>query len=218
VKTRWFLGYLTALLLLISCSGSVPVIDDIKWRVLYRDDGVNRFEELSVFLRISDPDGPEDLSIIRISAGDSSFIWRFPRDAWLIDTVSGVEWYGLPGIIPLDGFRLPDTLYTLKLEDLAGRSDERTFRPDPDRPELEQLNWPRVYFENEVLHLEGDFDEGMLILRDESLVSLDVLKVSNGTRINKKEAVMWELWISLADTSGGFRLGPYPFLSVSETE
>lgn len=207
-----------AVLLMISCSGTVPVIDEVKWRVLYRDDGMHRYEELSISLRISDPDGSEDLEMLAVTAGNTGFFWRFPKDEWIYETVAGVEWYGLPGIIPLEGSRLPDALYTLRLEDLAGKSDEITLRPDPDRPAVEDVEWPEVSIVDDVLHLKGEYDQGMLILRNEQLSPLDLQRVSDGSRVNAGEALWWELWITLEETSGGFRLGPYPFLSELETE
>ena len=203
---------------MISCSGTAPVIDDVKWRLLYRDNGEQRFEELSIFLRVSDPDGPEDLAQLTVSAGDSGLIWSFPGSEWLSESVAGVEWQGLPAIIPLEGFRLPDALYTVRLEDLAGRSDERTFRPDPGRPSADQVKWPRVSIDKGILHLEGDYDRGVLILRDEELKALEVLNVSDGSRISRENAVWWELWISLEDTSGGYRLGPFPFSAPGGAE
>ena len=203
-------------LLLFSCSGTAPVIEDIKWRVLYRDDGFHRYEELSVFLRVSDSDGPGDIAQITVTAGDSGLVWYFSRDEWIPGTVGGTEWQGLPGMIPLEGFRMPDTLYTLKLEDLAGRSDERTFRPTPGRPLADQIVWPEVRLEDDVLYLEESFTQGMMILRDENLNKIEVRQVHDGSKVNGGEAFWWELWISLEDTSGGFRLGPYPYL-VSES-
>ena len=61
--------FIIVVLLMFSCSGTSPVIDDIQWRILYRDDGQNRYEELSMFVRVSDPDGSEDPALITVSAG-----------------------------------------------------------------------------------------------------------------------------------------------------
>jgi len=207
-----------AALLMISCSGTAPVIDDVKWRLLYRDNGMQRYEELSIFLRVSDPDGTEDLAQLSVSAGDSGLVWYFPGYEWITESIAGVEWQGLPALIPLEGFRLPDALYTIRLEDLAGRSDERTFRPDPDRPPADQVKWPRASIEKQLLHLEGDYDRGTLILRDEDFKALEVHNVGDGSRINRGNATWWELWISSEDTSGGYRLGPYPFSAAGQTE
>ncbi|MCK5250348.1 MAG: hypothetical protein KAJ98_10320 [Spirochaetaceae bacterium] len=209
--------FIIVVLLLFSCSGTSPVIDEIQWRVLYRDDGQNRYEELSMFIRVSDPDGSEDPALITVSAGTTGLVWRFPVEEWISGTRDGAEWWGLPSMIPLFGFRLPDTLYTLRLEDLAGRSDEITFRPDPNRPSIENLKWPEVLLQNDTLLLEGPYESGSMILRDGQFNSVGVQLVSTGYRINDEEAVWWELWFPLNDTSGGFRLGPYP-VSIPEAE
>lgn len=206
-----------AVLFLISCSGSAPVIDELQWRVLNRDNGSNRFEEISLFLRVSDLDGDEDPALITVSAGDTGLIWRFPEEDWIREIQDGSEWLGLPGIIPLSGFRLPDALYTLRLEDLAGKSSEIRFRPDPDRLPLEQLDWPEAEISNGVLKLRGPYREGILIFRDSELKSLKMVSALTGTEIDFPEAAWWELWISEKDISGGFRLGPYP-VSESNTK
>jgi len=203
---------------MFSCSGTAPVVDEIKWRLLYRDNGEHRFEELSIFLRVSDPDGPEDLAQISVSAGESGLVWYFPESEWISRSIAGVEWQGLPSLIPLEGFRLPDTRYTVRLEDLAGRSDEITFRPDPDRPPADQLNWPRASIDEQVLILKGGYEKGVLILRDEELKPLEVLNVLDGSRISRGDAAWWELWISSEETSRGYRLGPYAFSTAGEAE
>lgn len=206
-----------AVLFMYSCSGTAPVIEDIQWRVLYRDDGQNRYEELSMFVRVSDPDGAEDPALITISAGSTGLIWRFPAEEWISGSQDGVEWLGLPAMIPLYGFRLPDTLYTLRLEDLAGRSDELTFRPDPDRPSIENLEWPEAELQNNTLLLDGPYDSGSLILRDDQFKPVGIQQVSSGSELSNTEAIWWEIWIPLNDITGGFRIGPYP-VSAQETE
>ncbi len=210
-------AFTIAVLFMYSCSGTAPVIEDIQWRVLYRDDGQNRYEELSMFIRVSDPDGAEDPALITVSAGSTGLIWRFPAEEWISGSQDGVEWLGLPAMIPLYRFRLPDTLYTLRLEDLAGRSDETTFRPDPDRPSIENLVWPEAELLNDTLLLDGPYDSGSLILRNDQFKRVGVQQVSSGFELSDTEAIWWELWIPLNDISGGFRLGPYP-VSVPEAE
>lgn len=202
---------------MVSCSGSAPVIEELQWRILNRDDGSLRYEEISVFLRVSDIDGAEDPALITISAGDTGLIWRFPQEDWEREVQDGSEWLGLPGIVPLSGFRMPDVLYTLRLEDLAGKSNEISFRPDPDRSGLDQIVWPEAELTDGVLKLSGPYQEGFLILRDSEFKSLNTVSAGTGTVVNLSEAVSWELWFSEKDTSAGFRLGPYP-ISESDTE
>lgn len=206
-----------AVLFLISCSGSAPVVEELHWRVLNRDDGFSRFEEISIFLRVSDLDGEEDPAMITVSAADTGLVWRFPEEDWIREMQDGSEWLGLPGIIPLSGFRMPDALYTLRLEDLAGKSSEISFRPDPDRFQLDQLDWPVAELDNGVLKLSGPYLKGFLIYRDIESQSLNVVSAVSGTEIDFPDAAWWELWFSEKDISSGFRLGPYP-ISGSDTK
>lgn len=196
--------------LLISCSGSPPSIDQIEWQVVYRDDGAQRFEELSLFFRISDPDGIDDPAYIEVRAGDTGLIWRFPRAEWLTKTQGGNTWWGLPSMIPLTGPSLPNALYTIRLEDLAGRSVETTFRPDPSRPGPDELVWPEIDLVDNVVRIEGPYKEAFIILRDSEFTPLNTLTVLDGMSLDLGEAEWWEAWVPLADVPRGYRLGPYP--------
>jgi hypothetical protein len=195
--------------LLISCRGSAPSIDQIEWRVVYRDDGGHRYEELSLFLRISDPDGPEDPTSIEVRAGDTGLLWRFPREEWLTNPQGRNSWWGLPSMIPLNGQRLPDVIYTIRLEDLAGRYSETTFRPDPSRPTLDEINWPEISLQDNIVRIQGPYNEAVVILRDSEYTHLNTLTVSDGMSLDLGEAEWWEAWMPLADVSQGYRLGPY---------
>ena len=209
-----------ALLLIISfvffsCRGSSPVIHELDWRILYRDDGATRHEELSVFLRISDPDGSEDPAKITVIAGDTGLMWSFQQHEWLWGSADGRDWTGLPSMIPLSGFRLPDSLYTVRLEDLAGHSYETSFRPDPDRPSIDELEWPVAALENGAIQFTSSSSSAWLILRNENLNHQNSMGVSDGDVVDTQAAHFWELWID--DQSESFRLGPYPVsTSVSE--
>ncbi|MDF1568596.1 MAG: hypothetical protein RQ801_09585 [Spirochaetaceae bacterium] len=195
--------------LLISCSGSAPSLDQIEWRVIYRDDGGQRYEELSLFFRISDPDGPEDPTNIEVRAGDTGLLWRFPREEWLTNPQGGKFWWGLPSMIPLTGQRLPDAIYTIRLEDLAGRYSETTFRPDPSRPAIDEMDWPEISLVDNVVRIEEPYNEAVVILRDSEYTHLKTLTVSDGMSLDLGEAEWWEAWVILADVSRGYRLGPY---------
>lgn len=195
------------MIVLSSCRGSSPVIDELDWRLMYRDNGTSRFEELSLFLRISDPDGAGDLALITVSAGDTGLIWRFPESAWLAGSGGGKQWTGLPAMIPLSGFRLPDAVYTVRLEDLAGHGYELTFRPDPGRPAREDLKWPVVRVENGLLRISGVWPEIRLVLRDDGLVFRESVPVRDGEKLDTRGAVFWELWVD--DGLNAYRMGPY---------
>jgi len=202
-----------AVFLLFSCQRSAPQIDELKWRLLYRDTGVNRYEELAIFVRASDRDGSEDLEQLTVSAGNTGLIWRFNSDEWIRDIDVREEedgWIGLPAIIHLEGFSLPEELYTLTLKDRTGESHEITFRPDPNRPRLVEISWPKARIENKILLLEGPYKEGTLIFRNKDFSFNQVLEAINGIAIDVQgSAYWWELWIPLPERASGFRLGPF---------
>jgi len=195
---------------LTSCSGNAPTIDELQWRILLRDDGRQRYEELAIHVRLSDADADDDPVLLSLSAGRTGLIWRFPREDWRMDTLEGTDWIGLPSAIPLEGSRLPQTLYTLRVEDLAGRSDEITFRPDPDRLDPEGISWPSARLESGRLVLEGGDGPATVILRDIDGTPVATVSAIDGTAIGDESAATWELWIDRPERSQGFRLGPYP--------
>ena len=203
------IGLLPVLLLAPGCSGSPPSIDELQWRVVYRDNGEDRFEQLMVFLRLADPDDIRDPDMITISVGDSGLLWRFPREQWGADPRGG-DWVALPPMIAQTGSRLPGGIYTLRLEDLSGKADELEFRPDPDRPDLDELTWPEASLESGMLRLSGPSDGALLILRDAEGLSRESVPVNNGSPVDVGSAESWELWIPDEIHSGGFLLGPYP--------
>ena len=63
VVRRWLCSRMWSVLLLFSsCTGVEPVIQEMKWRIVYHDDNSSRFEEIHIGLRVSDGDGDKDLS------------------------------------------------------------------------------------------------------------------------------------------------------------
>jgi|GEM_PF-639670 len=219
---RCLIAAAAALLPLLSCQRSAPQIDELQWRLLYRDTGVSRYEELAIFVRASDRDGPEDLEQLTVSAGDTGLIWSFDSDEWVKD-FDGVReeeyrWIGLPAIIPLGGFSLPEELYTLTLKDRTGESYRITFRPDPNRPRLAEIEWPEARIGNGIFFLEGPYEEGTLIFRNKDLSFNQALGATSGIVISKdSSAHWWEVWIPLPERASGFRLGPY-LLQAEEGE
>ncbi len=112
---------------------------------------------------------------------------------------------------------LPDTLYTVRVEDLAGRYDELTFRPDTLRPAVSEIVWPQLSIRGQVLQINPPYQSGgTMFLRDQEQKVIDYFSVINGSTVPAREAVSWELWIPLDDQSSGILMGPYPFSSDAE--
>ena len=230
MRTRRPASVLAAALLLVlpSCSGSAPSLDEWKWRILYRDDGENRYEALYGLFRASDPDGEADLAALSVSIDPLDLEWSFNRREWTESPDEDGLW-GLPPIIPNEGMRLPDERYAVRVSDLAGRSAETFFRPDPDRPDPETIEWPHAELEDGRLAVSGPYSEGELILRREDGAFLARIPVSDGEAVDFGEARSWEAWFgyeasgrarAAARTAGeaprGFLLGPFPVDAFGE--
>ena len=209
---------------LASCSGTAPTLEEWKWRILYRDDGEHRYEELYGFFRASDPDGSADLASLTVLIESADLEWMFNSGEWTQAPDEENLW-GLPPMIPHMGMSLPDGLYTVRVSDLAGRTDEITFRPLSDRPDPENIDWPEVTLDEGVIRLTGPFTSGDLILRGEKRAFLSRSEVFDGDVPDFTGALWWELWFGFDDSSGGgsseaaradenaargFRIGPFP--------
>lgn len=200
---------LISLFLFFSCSGSSPSIDELKWQVLLRDDGENRYEQLMVFARFSDPDSHVDPDLVTVRVDGTGLVWRFRREQWTEDPKGG-EWWGLPPMVAQSGFRIPDGRYTLILEDLAGRSAEMQFRPDPRRPGIDDIEWPEVEIVSGTLRLSGDFPMAVLNLRNTEGLMVEAIPAVNGIQIEMEGVDSWELQVPGKNGSGGFLSGPFP--------
>lgn len=197
-----------AVLALLSCSGSEPVIDEIDWRLINRDDGKFRHEEILLFMRVSDPDDESDPNEVLITAKDTGYQWRFIREQWISMNIHDVQWWGMPSMIPLTGSKMPDALYLVTLYDLAGRRAESTFRPDPGRPDINSIQWPKAEIRNNRLRLENVQGSPRLILKNSAMEFYQDSEAVDGMLIDSS-AAWWELWINLGDSGSGLRLGPY---------
>ena len=202
-------------LLLAACSGFPPVIEEYQWRVVLRDDGLDRYEELILFVRVSDPDDDEDPAEISVLAGETDFLWTYSRSEWMPVDIDGEPWWGLPGIVAYGGPRLPDVLYTLKLVDLAGRETEKTFRLPRERRDIDDGEWPRATLINGRLEYSGEIELARLILRSANGELVDILPITDDMRFPETDAAWWEIWTGRSSGTDGFRLGPY---ALTDTE
>jgi len=204
-----FLITFLILILFFSCGGVKPEINQVEWRTVLRDDGNNRFEELDIYLDIYDPDGKDDLAAVSIYPQNTDLVWSQPVKNLKYIKKEGISWLVFP---PLrgTGSKLPEALYIIKLEDLAGRYTEFSFRPEAPFTDFDSVKWPEASINNGMLELTGFYNSAQLFLRDEALKPLKSIRVKNGSRVDLTSTAYWELWIPLDSVSSGFRLGPYP--------
>ena len=199
---------LVLVLLFMSCSGLAPTIEELDWRLIYRDDGQFKREEILIFMRISDPDDDTDPSRVIISAKDTGLKWSFNREQWISLQNDGVQWWGLPAMIPLEGEDLPDSLYVVLLTDLAGKSVQTQFRLNPERPNINAITWPLAEVDSGILRLSNYQGEAKLITRNANKQVVQIIDATQNMPLNSDD-LWWEIWISLGDTRSGIRIGPY---------
>lgn len=194
--------------IVLGCSEAPPVIEQVDWRIVYRDSRF-RYEELMLFMRVSDPDDDEDPNEVIVIAQDTGFLWKFARNDWTQVDRDGVTWWGMPGMIPYSGSTLPNARYRVVLKDLADQTYETSFRLSSSRPQISSIKWPTANVENNRLSYSGSYDNPLLILCAENHSLISKTRASNGYVIQNADAVWWEIWISLTSSGSGIRLGPY---------
>ncbi len=208
MRNLLYTGLLLLLYIMIGCSESSPVIEQVDWRVIHRNQDFQR-EELYLFVRMSDPDDDDDPNLITVIAEGTGFQWNFSRSEWIFIETDGGDFWGMPGMIPYSGKSLPNVLYTVRLTDLAGQTDETKFRLTSDRVSITDINWPVVNVSNGVLRYSGKYDKPVLILRSSDMDMIHKTRAFNGYALPAGlRAVWWEIWISLDDKGSGIRIGP----------
>ena len=198
---------------LLSCGGSAPVLEETDWKLFFRDDGASRYEELGIFFRYEDLDGEEDVVEAVVSQEEEDLIWRFDRDLWKRGSDGERSWWGLPSLKPLAGERLPEGFYVFSVMDLAGRTESVSFRPNPERASVSDLDWPEVALTDDGFVLSGPYETAHVYVRNPEGLALAVIALGNQTPSalpRTGEEASWEAYVPMGGTGAGFLLGPFP--------
>ena len=129
------------LCVLAACEAAAPEAHEVFWkRVVFEDLRVGRtYETLTVFARVSDADGLEDLEALFVMNDQAQLFWRLtPRD-WVVDRSGAGIWIGSTALampagtgMPAGegapaGEGVPDGGYRVIVQDAGGRIAEVGF-------------------------------------------------------------------------------------------
>ncbi|HSV55528.1 MAG TPA: hypothetical protein VLH39_00280, partial [Magnetospirillaceae bacterium] len=117
-------------LLAASCSGHVPELGGVEFRLAVRPPapgGGRGAEQLAVFVAARDKDGFRDLAALHILHDVEELLWTLTPETWTRGDLGKETWIGATGLSVPEVGTLPRGLYRVILEDLAGDSDTISF-------------------------------------------------------------------------------------------
>jgi hypothetical protein len=87
-----FLGF--SLFLSLSCSGSPPKIEEIRYRlVAFNDKEKGRvYEYLVLGVRATDEDGSDDIESLSLVHDEQELYWQFDQDEWTVREFRQQSW------------------------------------------------------------------------------------------------------------------------------
>lgn len=122
------------LCLLAACEVAAPEAHELFWkRVAFEDLRLGRtYETLTMFARVSDADGLEDLATLFVMNDQAQLFWRLTPQDWVIDrsgagSGAGV-WIGSTALAMPADEPVPAGVYRVIVQDVAGQIAEVSFR------------------------------------------------------------------------------------------
>jgi len=208
------------LLMLVSCSGSVPEIGQLVWQINFIQKGEesSSYMELSVFTMVNDEDGISDIDKIYIINDEAELFWVLDSNSWEMKVISSGTWLGSNSIRMNDYSNLPSGTYRVLVIDKAGERDSRIFYISTEMLDSIESNlFPKILIDN-TIQLESKFQDNTLWVYDDSMNIIQKYKINNGI-INKSiinsDTSNKARWISIyafdSESGTGLIKGPYPF-------
>lgn len=121
---------LSPLCLLAACQVAAPEAHELfRKRVVFEDLRLGRtYETLTVFARVSDADGLEDLAALFVMNDQAQLFWRLTPQDWVIDRSGAGVWIGSTALAMPEDEPVPAGVYRVIVQDVAGQTAEVRFR------------------------------------------------------------------------------------------
>ncbi len=118
------------LCLLAACEAAAPEAHELFWkRVVFEDLRLGRtYETLTVFARVSDADGLEDLEALFVMNDQAQLFWRLTPQDWVIDRSAVGIWIGSTALAMPEGEGVPAGIYRVIVQDAGGQIAEVGFQ------------------------------------------------------------------------------------------
>ncbi|MDD9987335.1 MAG: hypothetical protein OXQ31_13750 [Spirochaetaceae bacterium] len=123
-------GVAGLLCLLAACEVAAPEAHELFWkRVMFADLRQGRtYETLTLFARVSDADGLDDLDALYVMNDDAQLFWRLTPEVWVVDRSDSGTWIGSTALAMPSDEPLPAGVYRVIVQDIAGQTAEESFR------------------------------------------------------------------------------------------
>ncbi len=123
-------GVAGLLCLLAACEVAAPEAHELFWkRVVFADLRQGRtYETLTLFARVSDADGLDDLDALYVMNDEAQLFWRLTPEVWVVDRSDSSTWIGSTALAMPSDEPLPAGVYRVIVQDIAGQTAERSFR------------------------------------------------------------------------------------------
>ena len=109
-------------LTLVSCASGPPEILGVEWTLESKPNPrtEDRQDDLSVFVRVHDSDGLDDIEAMWIIDDSAELSWSLGPSSWTRKSLGSDECLGASGLSMPDGEPLPPGRYRVVVADLAG--------------------------------------------------------------------------------------------------
>ena len=172
--------FLLILLLTSSCSNNLPQVSQLVWElfVIAPDSQGGGYEELSLYLQVSDEEGIEDIEEIFIINDEHLLYWKLNQENWSRREIDGDTWLGSSSLRHVGGF--PRDSYRYLVIDKTGDRVEGEFVLNLRRSGGDKI-FPRAEFIGQRIILHGSSEELFLSFFSGDGVGLELLKLSPGS-------------------------------------
>ena len=123
-------GVVVLFCLLAACEVAAPEAHELFWkRVVFEDLRQGRtYETLTLFARVSDADGLDDLDALYVMNDAAQLFWRLTPEDWVVDRSDSGTWIGSTALAMPSDEPLPAGVYRVIVQDIAGQTAEESFR------------------------------------------------------------------------------------------
>jgi len=212
IKSDNKLLYLYAFLsiVFISCSGKPPVVHQVEWKHIFivkSDKIIHSF--LSVFVNVSDEDGPKDIVSLYIIRDKAELFWKYDTDSWSEKKIGTERWIGSNRISMPDSESFPSGIYRIIVIDTGGERDEKEIYIPSEN--ISQKLPSLLIKKDDTFNIQSPFSDNYLQLRTAGNKIVKILKVSPGTLSEKlilkgiKEKIpVFDLYAEDVSTNSGY--------------
>lgn len=168
----------------ISCSGKPPVVHQVEWKHIFivkSERIIHSF--LSVFVNVSDEDGPKDIVSLYIVQDNAELFWKYDTESWSEKKIGSQLWIGSNRISMPDSESFPSGKYRIIVIDTGGERDEKEIYIPSEK--ISQKLPSLIIKRNDTFNIQSPFSDNYLQLRTAGNKIVKILKVSPGTLSEK---------------------------------